>query len=201
MKREDAARDTFPAPAWVEFDVQFSRGPKGKRRVRAVTDPGPAATPAVRPTANERPRQTRPARLAAATIPVEATQSAATPEPQSVCPVSAVPAPPRVPKVVLLLVLGHHFELLVREGILKDYAEIARRTGLTRARVTQICDLTLLAPEIQEKVLFVDGHSDDCRLYSERSCREILRVPGWSKQKEPAGSGMDSPLRSSSAVT
>ncbi len=52
---------------------------------------------------------------------------------------------------------GITFERLVRDGVVKDYAEIARLTGLTRARVTQIVNLTLLAPDIQEKILLAQG--------------------------------------------
>src|SRR5207249_2495849 len=33
--------------------------------------------------------------------------------------------------------LRHHFERLARDGGVRDYSEIARRTGLTRARVTR----------------------------------------------------------------
>jgi hypothetical protein len=74
----------------------------------------------------------------------------------------AVPAPPpdrptidpaTVPRITRMLVLGHHFERLVREGKVKNYAEIARLTGLSRARVTQIADTTLLPPGTQERVL------------------------------------------------
>jgi len=63
-----------------------------------------------------------------------------------------------VPRIVHLLVLGHHFERLVRDGVVKDYAEIARLTGLGRARVTQVVNLMLLAPEIQENLLCVRDH-------------------------------------------
>lgn len=63
------------------------------------------------------------------------------------------PAPPQVPRITQLLVLGHHFERLVRDGVVKDYAEIARLAGLSRARVTQIVNLTLLPPHAQERIL------------------------------------------------
>jgi hypothetical protein len=74
----------------------------------------------------------------------------------------AEPAPPperqaidpaTVPRIARMLVLGYHFERLVREGKVKNYAEIARMTGLSRARVTQICDLTLMAPAIQDRLI------------------------------------------------
>jgi hypothetical protein len=51
-----------------------------------------------------------------------------------------------------MLMLDHHFELLARDGRVKDYAAIAGLTGLSRARVTQIVNLTLLGPSIQEMI-------------------------------------------------
>ena len=190
MKHQDAVRDASPAPARVEFEVQFSRGPKGKRQVRAAADPITAATHVIRPTEVERPVQDRPRRHDAATAPPEATHPATTPEPMMVYPALAVPAPapapilapPRVPKVALLLVLGHHFERLVRDGVVKDYAEIARMTGLSRARVTQIVNLTLLAPVIQEGIVRIPaGCRADLR---ERPLRDLVAVVEWPRQRE-----------------
>ena len=191
MRREDAARDPSPAPARVEFTVQFSRGPTGKRRVRAAADPGPAAMPVVRSTEVDRPRQPRPRRHVAATAPREAAPPATLPEPAPLYPVSAapapspapIPAPPHVPKITLLLVLGHHFERLVRDGVVRDYAEIARMTGLTRARVTQIVNLTLLAPDIQEAILSMEPPVDDLDPVHERSLREVVADPEWDRQR------------------
>ena len=80
----------------------------------------------------------------------------------------AEPAPPperppidpaTVPRIARMLVLGYHFERLVREGKVKNYAEIARRTGLSRARVTQLVNLTLLASGIQESMLLMERAS------------------------------------------
>ena len=62
-------------------------------------------------------------------------------------------APPQVPKITQLLVLGYHFERLVRDGVVKDYSEIAKLVGVTRARITQIVNLTLLPPEQQNRIL------------------------------------------------
>ncbi|MBZ5638297.1 MAG: hypothetical protein LAO51_06005 [Acidobacteriia bacterium] len=60
---------------------------------------------------------------------------------------------PDVPKATQRLVVGYFFERLVREGKVRDYAEIARLTGLTRARVTQLADLTLRPNQWQAAVL------------------------------------------------
>lgn len=59
----------------------------------------------------------------------------------------------RLPRVVRLLALAIRFDRLIQEGQVKDYAEIARL--VSRARVTQIMNLLMLAPEIQEKLLFL----------------------------------------------
>jgi hypothetical protein len=42
---------------------------------------------------------------------------------------------------------------MVRRGEVKGYVELARRHGLSRARVTQIASLTLLSPSLQEALL------------------------------------------------
>ena len=136
------------SPARVEFTVQFSRGPKGRRRARGASgEPDPC----------------------------RATGSATG--------ASKVASASRVPKITRLLVLGHHFERLVRGGVVKDYAEIARLTGLTRARVTQIVNLTLLAPEIQEYILNLSNVARGTHPVTERALRETTTQVEWHSQR------------------
>ena len=52
--------------------------------------------------------------------------------------------------------LAIRFEDLLRLGDVRDYAEIARLANVTRALVSQIMDLLLLAPDIQESILFLE---------------------------------------------
>lgn len=156
-------RDQQPAPTTVEFEVQFSRGPKGKKRVRAAAV---VPLPKVEPV---------PSRMATPRPP-----SAVAPSPQVAATPTPLPTTERVPKIALLLVLSHHFEQLVREGVVKDYAEIARMTGLTRARITQIVDLTLLAPGIQQEILFI-------RIVRHRGLegfvRSLANISVWQEQR------------------
>jgi hypothetical protein len=42
--------------------------------------------------------------------------------------------------------LAHRIDAMVRTGEFRDYADAARALGLTRARITQITNLLLLAP-------------------------------------------------------
>ena len=56
--------------------------------------------------------------------------------------------------------------------------------GLTRARVTQIANLTLLAPVIQEEILAMGPVTVGRDSISERSLRAILAEPAWATQEE-----------------
>jgi hypothetical protein len=73
-----------------------------------------------------------------------------------------------------MLALAHEIVRLIEEGTFEDQAHAARALGFTRARVTQLVDLTLLAPEIQEEILFAEvGRGRDG--VSERALRELVR--------------------------
>ena len=89
------------------------------------------------------------------------------------------PAPKAVSRATIArrIALAHHIEALIDRGDLRDYAEAAERLGLTRARLTQICDLALLAPDIQASVLL--GHVEP----RDRHLREVGRHPLWVEQR------------------
>ena len=73
----------------------------------------------------------------------------------------------RVPRVARLLALAHRFDGMLRQGEADDYADLARRGQVTRARLTQVMNLLLLAPDIQEAILFlprVRGGRDPVRM-------------------------------------
>ncbi len=93
------------------------------------------------------------------------------------------PAPPRLPKITRLLVLGHHFERLVRDGIVEDYASLARLTSLSKTRVTQLVNLTLLAPYIQAEILMLDEDTGVRYPTFERQLRELTALSEWNEQR------------------
>ncbi|MEE9255303.1 MAG: hypothetical protein V3U43_10230 [Pseudomonadales bacterium] len=111
--------------------------------------------------------------------------------PEKPIPASVQPLdrPQIIPKITRLLVLGHHFERLVREGIVKDYAEIARLTGLSRARITQIVKLTLLAPDIQVEILGLPSAFEGRYPVTERGIRSILTNAEWGEQRRVLKAG------------
>ena len=63
--------------------------------------------------------------------------------------------PGRVPRVAKLMALAIKFQRMIDEGVVRDYAQLARLGRVSRARLTQIMNLTLLAPDIQEELLFL----------------------------------------------
>ncbi len=98
-------------------------------------------------------------------------QPRSTPEPEG-----------HVPRVARMLALAHKIDGLVRCGEIHDYAYAARRLGLTRARVTQITNLLLLAPAIQEAILDLPPVTSGRDPVSERQLRPIAAESDWSKQ-------------------
>jgi hypothetical protein len=70
-------------------------------------------------------------------------------------PAPPQPSPGRVPRISRLMALALRFEQLIHAGHVVDYADLARLGHVTRARLTQIMNLLLLAPDIKEEILFL----------------------------------------------
>ncbi len=65
------------------------------------------------------------------------------------------PRVPKTPRVVELLRKAIEGKSLLESGKVASQAEIVSREGVPRARVTQVMGMLHLAPEIQEKILFM----------------------------------------------
>jgi len=90
--------------------------------------------------------------------------------------------PGRVPRVARLMALAIRLERLLAEGVTRDYADLARLGAVTRARLTQIMNLTLLAPDIQEALLFLPRTTRGRDPLTEPQLRAIAALPDWRKQ-------------------
>ena len=91
--------------------------------------------------------------------------------------------PGSVPRVSRLMALAIRFDRLVREGVVQDYADLARLGHVTRARVTQIMNLLHLAPDIQEAILFLPRTVKGRDPITERHLRPIAGEPDWKIQR------------------
>lgn len=114
----------------------------------------------------------------------------------------------RVPRISRLMALAIHFDRLIREGKVRDQSELARLVHVTQPRMTQIMNLNLLAPAIQEDLLCrprtVAGHDR----IGERLLRPVVREPDWRQQSRhwmriltALPDGCDSPRASFDATT
>ena len=96
------------------------------------------------------------------------------------------PPPPEVrrpARVARMLALAHRLQRAIDRGEFADRAALARRYELTRARITQLLNLTLLAPDIQESVLNLES-VDGLEPTSERALREVSWTTDWREQRQ-----------------
>jgi hypothetical protein len=84
-----------------------------------------------------------------------------------------------IPRIARLMALAIRFEGLLREEMMRDYAELARLGRVTRARMTQIMKLLDLAPDIQEQLLFLPP----IRGLTERNLRPVVSRIDWHEQR------------------
>ena len=64
----------------------------------------------------------------------------------------AVPEP-RPSRASILLATAHRMQEMIDRGEVEGPAELARRHGVSRARITQILNLALQPPSVQEEIL------------------------------------------------
>ena len=88
-----------------------------------------------------------------------------------------------VRRAAKLLALAHKWETMVRRGDVRGCTELAELTGLTKARVTQVCSLTLVAPRFQEAILAPEPPDNPPSIHT---LQEIVRNANWDQQQSRA---------------
>jgi hypothetical protein len=81
------------------------------------------------------------------------------------------------------MALAIKMEHLVRVGGIANYSQLAQLGHVSRARITQILNLLLLAPDIQEQILFLPGNSQGRDPIHLVQLQPIARIPNWSRQR------------------
>jgi len=82
------------------------------------------------------------------------------------------------------MALAIQMEALIASGRVACYADAARLAHVTRARMTQIMNLTRLAADIQEAVLFLAPVVKGRDPITERDLRPVAAELNWTKQRE-----------------
>jgi hypothetical protein len=80
------------------------------------------------------------------------------------------------------LALAHHIQRAIDRGVFASQSDVARRLGLTTARVTQVMNLLLLAPDLQERLLALEA-VDGVEPVSEKVLRRAPSTRCWGSQR------------------
>jgi hypothetical protein len=81
------------------------------------------------------------------------------------------------------MALAIKFQDMVDRGEVRDYADLARLGYVTRARITQIMNLLMLAPDLQEKIIGL-GVASERTIFAERQVRSVLKSVLWDCQRQ-----------------
>jgi len=92
-------------------------------------------------------------------------------------------ASPPLPRITQLMALAIKLEGMRREGIIRDYSEVARLGHVSRARVSQIMSLLQLAPDLQEQLLFLPALQHGRVALTEPRLRRVARQYDWDEQR------------------
>ena len=85
------------------------------------------------------------------------------------------------PRIIDALDRAREWQRMIHTGEVKSAAELARRHGVSRARVSQLLSLLSLAPQILEHIDGLDGTARGLRL-SERRLRGIAVLDAHDEQ-------------------
>lgn len=96
---------------------------------------------------------------------------------------AAACVPGRVPRVSRLMALAIKVDGLIASGAIADQAEAARLGHVTRARMTQVLNLSLLAPDIQEAVLNLPLTAQGRDPVVETDLRPLVAEVDWGRQR------------------
>ncbi len=88
-----------------------------------------------------------------------------------------------MPHISRLLALAIRLDQLLRDGQVADQAELARLGHISRARLTQIMNLLLLAPDIQEEIFYLAKTERGRDVVTERELRPIAAEVSWRRQR------------------
>ncbi len=98
-------------------------------------------------------------------------------------PVLQKTVPGRTARASRLMALAIHFDELLRGGVVSDYAELARLGHVSHARISQVMNLLVLAPDIQEAILFLPRTVRGRAPIRESHLRPLTAVPDWREQR------------------
>jgi hypothetical protein len=93
----------------------------------------------------------------------------------------------RLPRITEVLALALQFEDMIRRGVARDHADLARLGCISKERISQIMRLVWLAPDIQQEVLTLPRTPRGRCPVGEVALREIASMMLWAEQRAAWG--------------
>lgn len=90
----------------------------------------------------------------------------------------------RIPRISRLMAVAIRLERMLLTGEVSDVMELARLGHVTQPRMSQILNLALLAPDIQEELLFLPRVTAGKPTIHEKMMRPITTEVDWDRQRE-----------------
>ena len=89
-----------------------------------------------------------------------------------------------LPRIARLMALAIKLDDLRHQYPDLAASELARRGRVSRSRITQIFNLRNLAPDIQERLLWLPPQAPGREVVSEKSLRRLAGECDWERQRE-----------------
>lgn len=97
---------------------------------------------------------------------------------------AVVPVRPRgsIPRISRLMALAIKYQGMLDRGEVSGVTELARLCHVSQPRMSQILNLNLLSPSVQEKILFLPEQTVGKPTIHERALRMACTVIDWESQ-------------------
>jgi hypothetical protein len=92
----------------------------------------------------------------------------------------------RIPRIARLMALAIKLDAMLQRGEVSSQRELAAVARVTPARLTQILNLLHLAPDLQERLLFLPPVVAGRDVVTERNLRGLTVWTSWEKQRSLA---------------
>jgi hypothetical protein len=89
--------------------------------------------------------------------------------------------------VAEVLALALQFDDMIRRGVAKDHADLARLGCISKERISQIMRLVWLAPDIQQEILSLPRTPRGRFPVGEVALRKIASMMLWAEQRAAWG--------------
>lgn len=90
----------------------------------------------------------------------------------------------KIPRISRLMALAIRFDHLLKTGTVTNLYELANAGHVSQPRMTQILNMTLLAPDIQEQILLLPRVKKGRPDLNEKAVRPICAVVLWDEQRK-----------------